>query len=292
MNHYNIGNKRITAAVSTLGAELQSVKNHDGTEYIWQGDSRFWSGKSPLLFPYVGRLTGGKYVYHDMTYFLPIHGFASSTEFRVVHVQDDSITMLLTDSEETLKIYPFHFELRVTYLIIEDTLHIQYDVCNTSQSVMYFGLGGHPGFNVPLEPHLSFEDYYIQFEKHSIPQQIGMSPDKFVTHQVLPYPLNQLHRLPLSHGLFDHDAIVLQNTGGRVNLQSLRGTHGVEVIFPQINYLGIWHKQNTSAPYVCIEPWISLPAFQNETVMLEKQANLITLDAADSYHNQWSIRFY
>ena len=33
---------------------------------------------------------------------------------------------------------------------------------------MYFGVGGHPGFAVPLEKGLAFEDYCLQFEAPGI----------------------------------------------------------------------------------------------------------------------------
>ena len=58
---HSIKNQYLTVTVSELGAELQSVLGADGTEYLWQGDPAFWTGRSPILFPFVGRLTDKKY---------------------------------------------------------------------------------------------------------------------------------------------------------------------------------------------------------------------------------------
>ena len=52
-------NDKISAAFKTMGAELSSLKDAEGTEYLWQGNPDYWSGQAPVLFPIVGCLRNG-----------------------------------------------------------------------------------------------------------------------------------------------------------------------------------------------------------------------------------------
>ncbi|HAI85074.1 MAG TPA: aldose epimerase, partial [Chitinophagaceae bacterium] len=64
-----IENNIITVAISTLGAELQSIYRKDiPLEYLWQGNPQFWGKRSPVLFPIVGGLKEGKYHYAGNSY--------------------------------------------------------------------------------------------------------------------------------------------------------------------------------------------------------------------------------
>ena len=38
---------------------------------------------------------------------------------------------------------------------------------------MCFGVGGHPGFNVPFEKSASFEDYYLEFDSVKGVKRVG-----------------------------------------------------------------------------------------------------------------------
>ena len=95
--------------------------------------------------------------------------------------------------------------------------------------------------------------------------------------------------LPLAHSLFDDDAIVLRDMAREVTLEAPGGARSVTVSFPDMPYLGIWHWPKTDAPYVCIEPWRSLPAHRGETAVLERQADLVHLAPGETYVNRWEI---
>ena len=74
---YTIQNDRFTASVNDLGAELWSLRDRrSGREYIWQGDARYWTGRSPVLFPIVGRLKDDAYLVNGRQYRMKKHGFA------------------------------------------------------------------------------------------------------------------------------------------------------------------------------------------------------------------------
>ena len=143
---------------------------------------------------------------------------------------------------------------------------------------MYFGIGGHPGFNLPMEERLSFDDYELEFSERCEPKRILFSQECFVEGKKA-YELTEGNRIPLQHNIFDEDAIVLEGTSGQVLLHSLKGKKGVKVAYLDMPYIGFWHMPCTDAPYVCIEPWFSLPSRQGTTEDREKQEDLLYLES-------------
>ncbi len=284
-----IKNGLLTVAVSERGAELRSIRDAGGTEYLWQGDPRYWPDRALNLFPFVARLTEGKYSLDGEIYELPIHGFAPYSDFRATENTGTRLTLELRDSPETLKMYPRRFCFRVVYALAGDTLTVAYEVENRDVRPLRFGLGGHPGFNVPLREGLRFEDYRLRFSAPCRPMRVGFTPDCFVSGRDAPYPLEDGRILPLSHGLFDDDAVVLRDMCREVTLESELDGRSVTVSFPQMPYLGIWHAPRTDAPYVCIEPWLSLPAHAGERTVFEKRPDLAKIGPGETYRNIWSV---
>ena len=293
---YSLDNGVLSVRVSSIGGQLLSVKK-DGKEYLWQGDPAFWEDRAPNLFPYIARLTKGTYTVHGKEYHLPIHGFLPAAEMKA-EAQEESLLVLRLDADEsTLACYPFVFTLRIRYELNQDTLRIAYEVENGGTEDMYFGIGGHPGFQAPLEEGLSFEDYFLEFESEGQsgtdaqpPVRIGFSPTCFLNGKDEPWPLEKGCRIPLRHDLFDDDAIVLSHTPKTVVLRSEKGGRGVRVRFPQMPYIGFWHAVKKPAPYVCIEPWSSLPSRQDMVEELSEQPGLIHLEGKGVYRNLWSIQ--
>lgn len=287
MDH-KISNSRLQLMLSDRGAELKSIQK-DGQEYLWDGDPRYWDEQSPLLFPYVGRFTDGRYRLGGREYEMGIHGFARKCLFSVAERAEESIIFELRDSAETYRAYPYHFVLRVSYRLWYDTVMVAYHVSNCSQETMYFGIGGHPGFRVPLEDGLGFSDYYLEFAGQSWPERVGHTPACFLSGRDESLPLEDDKILRLSHGMFDDDAIVLRDMADEVTLKSDKGTRQVKVSYPQMAYLGIWHAPGMEAPYVCIEPWTSLPSRQDIVEEFKYKSDLIRLAAGEQYVNTWSI---
>ena len=125
-----IQNKTASAEIESLGAQLMSLKNAEGTEYLWQGNPAFWSSRAPVLFPTVGNVRGGTTIINGKPYALKRHGFARNLEHSVLDSGANFIAYSLKDSEETRKLYPFVFELRVTYRLIENGLTTEFAVFN------------------------------------------------------------------------------------------------------------------------------------------------------------------
>lgn len=298
---YCLDNGILSVRVSSLGGDLQSVKK-DGREYLWQGNPAYWDGKAPNLFPYIARLTKGTCTVHGKAYQMPIHGFLPAAELTDENREKDRLTLRLEADERTLACYPFAFILRIFYELKEDTLQITYEVENGGTEEMYFGIGGHPGFQVPLEDGLSFEEYFLEFEpegdgenggkRMETPVRVGFSPSCFLNGQDEPFFLQEGCRIPLRHDLFDDDAIVLSGTPKTVVLRSEKGSRGVRVHFPQMPYIGFWHAVKKPAPYICIEPWSSLPSRQDVVEELSEQPGLIHLEGKGVYRNSWSIQVF
>ncbi len=284
-----IQNEALTVKISTLGGELQSICTADGKEYLWQGDPTYWADRSPILFPYVGRFTNGCYTLDGETYPMKIHGFFSEQELSVAESSDQSITFLLQSSDKTRAIYPRDFVFLLQYRLEANTVVVSFRVINQDDRELHFGIGGHPGFQVPLDEGLKFDDYQLEFSEPAEPVSIGFSPTCYLEGPDTPFPLEDGIRLPLHHHLFDHDAIVLKGMARSVTLKSPKGSRFVTVTYPNMDYLGLWHCPRTEAPYVCIEPWSSLPSRQDVVEALETHPSILHLGPKGVYTNAWSI---
>jgi len=285
---HRIENGRIAVVISEKGAQMQSILA-DGTEFLWQGDSTYWKDRATNLFPYIGRLTDGKYSYKGKSYEMEIHGFAKVKKFRVINKSESHIEFSIKEDPSTLMQYPFKFEYRVSYRLLENSIEIQYHVINNSEDIMCFAVGGHPGFNVPNEEGLSFEDYEIEFEQNSFPDRIGQTSAYFLSGDQWRYPLEDDKRFKLTHDLFDEDAIILQNISNTVSILSKKGKRKVSVHYPHMKYVGIWHRPHSDAPFVCIEPWSSLPSRQDIIEDIEFKSDLNRLEPGKEYTNRWRI---
>lgn len=285
---YTIQNEYLTIQINDMGAELWSVKDKEGTEYLWQADEKYWRGKAPNLFPYIARLTEGKYQLNGQFYEMGIHGFARHMVFQVEKISESHIVFSLKNNEETFASYPYKFTFSVIYKLEGKKLVITYYVKNEDDKEMYFGIGGHPGFNVPLEAGLTFEDYYLEFDAPKKTKRVEFSPDCFVTG-LQEYQMEEDVRIPLAHNLFDDDAIVLTDVAKSVLLTSKSGKKGIRVTYPDMDYIGFWHKPKTDAPYVCIEPWSSLPSRKGIIEDFATKPDLMHLQAGLEYENQYII---
>ena len=260
---YTLQNDILTVQVSDIGAEIHSVKRED-CEYIWVGDPAFWSSHAPLLFPVCGRFFEAKYTHEGKTYEIPCHGFIRKAPLLLECVNDTSICFRVESTEETKKIYPFDFVLKIWHVLEGESITTRFEIENTGASVLPATVGGHPGFNVPLGGKGKFEDYYLEFGKPCTPNQIEISPRGLFTGKKTAYPLEEGNILPLSHKLFEIDGIFLSRMDSTVTLKSAKSARAVTLEYPDMPYLGIWHPSACEAPFVCIEPWCGLPGYDGE----------------------------
>lgn len=289
---FTLQNDKLRLIVDSLGAEMRSLQTTDGTEYLWQGNPRYWADRAPNLFPFIGRLTNNSYKYLGKTYPMGIHGFAAAKEFTAVIQEQSKLVLELTSDDQTKQSYPFDFSFHVSYELKDAKLEITFGVRNFGSDTMPFGVGGHPGFNVPLLDGEAFEDYELEFSVPCQPDRVGFSPAVYMNGRDEEYPLREDRFIDLRHDLFDEDAIILKNMAREVILRSKVSNRGVKVMYPDMPYLGIWHWPKTDAPYVCIEPWSSLPSRQDVVEEFSCKSDMIQLAGKKDYTTTWSITVY
>lgn len=289
MSFVTIKNEVLTVTVDTLGATLHSIKK-DGNEYLWQGDPASWNHQDVNLFPCVGRLYEGKYRFKGKEYPMTPHGFCKNAEFELTGKTDTSLCLTLRDNEQTRSCYPFSFVFHVRYSLQDNRITKTCQVENPGKDMMYFGLGSHPGFNIPLDGKGDFSSWFFEFPLECHPRRVCFDHSSWLLAPERPdYPLLEESKLPLCHALFDYDAIVLEGTPKTVTLRSQSSSRSVTVDFPQMPFIGFWHTPHAEANFVCIEPWLSLPSCNSSMEDLETQAHLVHLPGGETYENTISI---
>lgn len=244
-----ISNSKITATIISNGAELISLKNNlTGRENIWNGNPDFWAKHSPILFPIVGTLKNNLYFYNCEHYHLTRHGFARDNVFEIIQQTDNEVVFSLKSNDETLKQYPFQFELQIKYAISENNLHITYNVFNNNDFQMPFSIGGHPAFALDK----NFEDYTLEFEADETLEYYPLEKD-LLSNQSLKIHLKE-KTLPLTYSLFENDALVFKRLKSNSILLKESDSPILNFSFKDFPNFGIWTKVN--APFICLEPWV------------------------------------
>lgn len=247
-----IGGPSLTAAINPFGAELSSLCDAQGREWMTDADPAFWTGRAPLLFPIVGALAGGRYRVDGAEYELRQHGFARRMPWTLSAQSADRATFILTDSAETLAAYPLAFQLEAAFVVTGATLTLTVTLTNTGARDLPASFGFHPAFAWPLPGAGDKSDHAIQFEAAE-PAPLARLAGGLIAGHDRPSPLVGGTILPLSDALFDDDALIW----GGLNSRSVRyaGPQGqcLTIAFPDADKLGIWTKPG--ARFVCIEPW-------------------------------------
>ncbi len=287
---FGLANQYLAAEFSLCGGELYSLRDAEGTEYLWTGDEQIWPYRAAHMFPFTGRMTRGQYTYQGIRYPMEIHGFLKDTRMKLLGKTGQKAVLGFRSNEQTHEIYPFQFELELEYELNGSCLQITERVKNLGVEKMYFGIGCHPGFRIPWDGKAAFEAHYLEFDRAETPVRIGMTDSCFTDRSMdAALELEEGGILPLRHELFDRDALYVEGTGGRVLLKRKNTEKSILMEYPDMRYLGIWHRPHTDAPYVCLEPSVSLPSRQDIVEAAEEKPDLIALDAKKCYQNHWSI---
>ena len=284
---YNLSNDFIEISIKDLGAELCSLKKKNlPIEYIWQGDKKYWNRHSPILFPIVGKLIDNEYTYENRTYQMTQHGFARDNTFKVFAQEHDYICFKLEDSIDTMKIYPFEFELYIGYRLIKNSLEVSYKVVNKSKKEMLFSIGAHPAFNWPLEK-ADKESYYFGFEDTKELERLPLTQDGISNNKEI-IDLED-SKLALYEELFKDDALIIQNLENKtITFKNSQDSRDIKVSFDGFDYLGLWSKPS-GAPFVCIEPWHGLADFIGHHKKLEDKQGIISLSSNEVFESSYTI---
>lgn len=286
-----LDNGSIVVEISEHGAELTSVRNKKtGMEYMWEGDPAIWARHAPNLFPIVGRLKGDRYKFRNKTFFMTQHGFARDSEFDLVEKTKDTARFRLTDSDESFAIYPFHFQFDVVFrLTNQDTLGILYVVTNVDNHDIYFSVGGHPAFKVPLS---QFNDYYLNIDprrKYTRAQLVGPNLDNNLEGEFDAHIPLRLRRED-----YKDDAIILRLDGNptTVVLSQRNESHGVTMHIQDARYVGFWTPYAKDAPFICIEPWWGIADTVDADGNIKHKYAINRLAPAQTFTGSYSITFF
>jgi galactose mutarotase-like enzyme len=284
-------NEILKVVINPKGAELTSLFHKETQlEYLWNGDPAFWAKHSPVLFPIVGTLRNNQYHYQGKSYFLGRHGFAREMQFAVHDHQPDQITFQLQDNNLTHQNYPFAFRFNIRYTLTENSLAVTYHVVNPAKQTLYFSVGGHPAFAVPLTKDTNYEDYYLVFDKQENTPRWPISNDGLIENT--PDPLLQhSDRLPLTKELFSKDALVLKSLkSSLISVRSDKTEHGLRFDFPGFPFLGLWAAKG--ADFLCIEPWCGIADSVNTSQQLEEKEGINALEPGGEFSRTWIVKVF
>ncbi len=283
-------NSQLKVLIHPRGAELQSLFSlQNGIEYMWNGDAAYWPKYSPVLFPIVGPLKGGTYFFNEHSYELPRHGFAREKIFEARQESDQAVLFVLQQDAESLAVFPFWFRLGLRYRLEGATLYCTYEVENTGNTDLWFSVGGHPAFAVPLVSDTDYTDYYLKFNVEE-PLLRWKLMDGLVSDETEEVKLVD-GKLMLHPSLFYEDAIVfkhLQSTS--VSLLCDKHSHGLQFNFEGFPHLGIWAAKD--APFVCIEPWCGHGDTVDHNQELERKEGIVLLPPGTKWQRTWSVNCF
>jgi galactose mutarotase-like enzyme len=277
----SIARGRLEARIEEAGAELKSLRDRQsGTEYIWGGDQAWWSGSAPVLFPIVGGLKDGRYTHRGAEYSLPQHGFARRSAFRIAASGPASACLELAASEETRRQYPFDFRLRVTFVLEEGGLAVQYDVSNHGAEAMLFSIGSHPAIRLSFAGG-QLENYYLHFDQEESVER-HFFDNGLILEQTAPV-FDTSRQIFLRPDLFDRGVLILKHPASQlISLRSGHSPRSVTLVTGGAPYLGIWAKPGR-CPFLCLEPWYGLPDSPRCSGELAEKEGIMSLEAGATF---------
>jgi galactose mutarotase-like enzyme len=252
MTNIAIHSAAMHVEIARLGAELQSVRDAEGRDYLHDGAS-FWAARAPLLFPIVGALKDNRHIANGAAHTMQRHGFARHSQFDMVGSGPDRAHFRLSDSEETRAAYPYRFQLDAAYALQGARLTALITVTNTDSGPIPVAFGFHPAFKWPLPEAGTKFDHAIDFALSETAPVFRLNAEGLLARET-PGPLKG-RRLVLTDELFQEDALIFLT----LNSRSLRfgpadgGLPALNLVFEGMPQLGIWTKPG--APFLCIEPW-------------------------------------
>jgi galactose mutarotase-like enzyme len=248
----SLSSAELSAQINPLGAQLSVLRDSEGLDLLWNGEPSIWAGRAPLLFPTVGTLAGGRYRVGSGTYQLPRHGFARGKPFETLEAGTSRALFRLQADAETLKVYPFQFQLDVSFALSGATLTVKSSVRNVGQEDLPASIGYHPGFRWPLPYGADRATHVIEFAHEEGPSIRRLDSSGLLTSVRHPTPVTH-RRLLLDDSLFRDDVVIFDEVRSRSVTYGGDTGRRLRVSFPDARYLGLWTKPG--APFVCIEPW-------------------------------------
>lgn len=283
--HIVLSNEILKVTLSTIGAELLSVKK-GSEELIWIADPKVWKSHAPLLFPIIGMLKDNKYIYDDKEYELKFHGYAHFTEFEVESQSAKKIVLLHRFNEETLKVFPFKYELRVIYTLNNSILKVEYNIKNLENKEMYFSIGSHEGLYCPD----GIEEYSVVFESPENLDYVVCCPGGLLANCTKNIGMN-VTELPLEYKYFKDGSLTFLNMKSKkITLINRNTKNTIELkIDDKHTAFTLWSVPN--AKFICLEPWCGMPDFVDSDYNIKNKRGIICLEGYAETTRTHEIKF-
>lgn len=282
-------NEILSVEIAEHGAELTRIFNKKTQEEVlWEADAKYWKRHAPVLFPNVGKTYKNTVKIKDVQYPTVQHGFARDHEFQCRYVDEKKAEFLLTSTDETKKVYPYDFQLIITYILDENRINVKWEVKNPSDETIYFTIGGHPAFRFG-KPEEKKEDYILRFPGKEKLSYVLIDPRE---EAVDPTAVSELKLkqecCPVTEQLFEKDALIFDHTQiEEVWLCRKNGTPYVGVKAKGFPNFGIWSVKD--APFVCLEPWMGRCDNVGFDQELSQKENVNSVEAGESFEKEYQI---
>lgn len=271
-----IASDQLAVEVSTLGAEMQSLRTADGRDFLWNGDATWWTGRSPILFPIVGKAPDDRLAVNGKTYPMAQHGIARRREFAIIDQTATSCRHELVSSPETRQVYPFDFRLVLEHALEGNRLSVNATVQNSGEALLPFGIGFHPAFLWPL-PGADGKPHEVVLDNGAEPGVIQLEGG--LIGKTLPTSPFKAGRLTLKPDLFANDALIFpEDAGTGLTFQAEDGP-SLHFTFENLPNIALWQKPG--APFLCIEPWHGMAAHAGGTAELVERPYTLALPAEE-----------
>jgi len=284
---FKISNEYLELTVSSHGAEKQALINRQTNVSYLRDIDQYWNRHAPLLFPIVGKLRDLKTFINNKEYSMSQHGFLRDQEFELYKQTDKELILTNKFNEETLKKYPFEYQVYVKYTLEGKTVHTEFIVENLDYQVIPFNYGGHPGFKVPLYEEETFNDYTVKFEKTENFDAPSVKAENGTLdfHNTVSY--KKIKEISLDYKYFETDAIVIPNVKSQSVKLVNKENKGIKFDFIGFPSLAIWTKPN--APFVCLEPWIGYADHSDSNYQFIEKDNMQFLNPQEKFSVTYSI---
>lgn len=285
---HTLQNDVLKISVAERGAELKSLRGLDGTEYLFDSDPIWWKYSSPILFPIVGKVCGGKYRAEGREYELGQHGFARTSYFWLVDKTTDSITFALESNAATLALYPYRFRLEISYKLIGNEVKYIWKVANVDNKPMYFSIGAHPAISCPIAYRENFTDCYLKFNRPEKSSRIPLTANGQLSHDRI--PTLDGTELDLNYELFKDNALVFDDLkSDEISVCSRKSSKTLTIRAKDFPYWGIWTPVQGGAPFICIEPWHGHADYEDFTGELKDKEGIRKLEVDETFETEISF---
>lgn len=285
---HTLKNDALKITVADYGAELKSLTGADGTEYLFDGNPKWWKYTSPVLFPFVGKLVNNKYRAEGKEFSLPQHGFARITNFECIREENDEIAFRLNWNEETLKVYPYKFSLEISYILKKNTVAVIWVVKNIDDKPIYFSIGAHPALKCPIVDGENFDDCYLKFNKTEKSARLLLSSSGNLSHNRI--PTLDGDTLELNYDLFKGDALVFDDLkSDEITICSKKSSKSITLQAKGYPFWGIWTPNQGGAPLLCIEPWQGHADFEDFNGDITQKDGIHKIEVGQSYGTNYTF---